>query len=202
VDSTGAAGAAEEKRMIIAVGCAGGRIAEKLGLPFAAINTDWRELGRINASIHLPIGSGLGAGNPVTGKLAAEKATKEIAKLCMGPVMIVAGLGGGTGGGATHVVARVASRQGCDVSMVLIWPLYFEGRERLQRAKKRLAVLRKYKPVVVVWLPELLPLPPGTSIKDVFAASDDKAVKVLIDMVKGKSMAEMDAAAWKYPGGA
>jgi cell division protein FtsZ len=91
----------------------------------------------------LRIGGGHGAGDPRTGKQAAEKAAKDIARLCTEPTVLVAGLGGGTGTGATHVVARIARKQGCDVSVVVIWPFYFEGRERLQRAKRALSVLKK-----------------------------------------------------------
>jgi cell division protein FtsZ len=78
--------------------------------------------------------------------------------LCTEPVVLVAGLGRGTGTGVTHVVARIARKLGCDVSVVVIWPFYFEGRERLQRAKRALSVLKKY-PLTTVFLPELLPLP-------------------------------------------
>jgi cell division protein FtsZ len=170
--------------MIIAIGCAGGRIADKLGLPFVAINTDWRELDRISASIKLRIGSGHGAGDPMTGKRAAEKAAKEIVKLCTEPVVLVAGLGRGTGTGATHVVARIARKHGCDVSVVVIWPFYFEGRERLQRAKRALSVLKKY-PLTTVFLPELLPLPHGMRIQDAFRMSNEAAVKAVINALRG-----------------
>jgi cell division protein FtsZ len=170
--------------MIIAIGCAGGRIADTLGLPFVAINTDWRELDRISASTKLPIGNGHGAGDPKTGKSAAEKAAKAIATLCTEPVVLVAGLGRGTGTGATHVVARIARKQGCDVSVVVIWPFYFEGRERLQRSKRALSVLKKY-PLTTVFLPELLPLPPGMRIQDAFRMSNERAVKAVMDTLRG-----------------
>ena len=178
--------------MIIAIGCAGGRIADKLGLPFVAINTDWCELDRISASMKLRIGSGHGAGDPMTGKQAAEKAAKEIAKLCTELVVLVAGLGRGTGTGATHVVARIARKQGCDVSVVVIWPFYFEGRERLQRAKRALSVLKKY-PLTTVFLPELLPLPQGMRIQDAFRMSNERAVKAVMDTLHGHGRQQFSA---------
>jgi cell division protein FtsZ len=97
--------------VIIAIGCAAGRIVSTLGLPFAAINTDWRQLENCTASRKLPIGEfGHGAGaNPVIGAQAAEEAAETIATLCTEPVLLVAGLGGGTGTGGAPVVARIAT---------------------------------------------------------------------------------------------
>jgi cell division GTPase FtsZ len=108
------AGGSSAKRgldVIIAIGCAAGRIVSTLGLPFAAINTDWRQLENCTASRKLPIGEfGHGAGaNPVIGAQAAEEAAETIATLCTEPVLLVAGLGGGTGTGGAPVVARIAT---------------------------------------------------------------------------------------------
>ena len=78
--------------MIIAIGCAAGRIMSTLGLPFAAINTDWRELEHCAADRKLPISQhGLSAGaNPIIGAQAAEEAAEAIAALCMEPVPLAA----------------------------------------------------------------------------------------------------------------
>src|SRR5882724_6742109 len=116
-----------------------------LGLPFAAINTDWRELETCAANIKLPIGEfGHGAGaNPMIGAQAAEEAAEAIATLCTEPVLLVAGLGGGTGTGAAPVVARIAKEQGCDVTTVLTWPFPFEGRRRIQSARRGMTALKE-----------------------------------------------------------
>jgi cell division protein FtsZ len=100
--------------VIIAIGCAAGRIMSTLELPFAAINTDWRDLEQCAAANKFPISEfGLGAGaNPIIGEQAAEEAAEAIATLCTEPVLLVAGLGGGTGSGAAPVVARIAKEQG------------------------------------------------------------------------------------------
>ena len=66
----------------------------------------------------------------------------------------------------------------------MIWPFYFEGRERLQRAKRALSVLKKY-PLTTIFLPELLPLPPGMRIQDAFAMSNEEAVKAVMDALRG-----------------
>jgi cell division protein FtsZ len=166
--------------VIIAIGCAAGRIVSTLGLPFAAINTDWRELEHCAADRELPISEfGLGAGaNPVIGEQAAEEAAEVIATLCTEPVLLVAGLGGGTGTGAAPVVARIAKAQGCEVTAVVMRPLPFERTRRAQQARRGLTVLKKYVPrIAVVKLGDLMPQPPGTRIRDVFEMADRKAAR-------------------------
>jgi cell division protein FtsZ len=154
--------------VIIAIGCAAGRIMSTLGLPFAAINTDWRELENCAADRKLPISEfGLAAGaNPIIGAQAAEEAAEAIATLCTEPVLLVAGLGSGTGTGAAPVVARIARAQGCEVTAVVTWPFPFESRRWAQQARRGLTALKAYVPrIVVVKLCELMPQPPGTRIK-------------------------------------
>jgi len=174
--------------VIIAIGCAAGRIMSTLGLPFAAINTDWRELENCAADSKLPISEfGLGAGaNPVIGAQAAEDAAEAIATLCMESVLLVAGLGGGTGTGTAPVVARIARAQGCEVTAVVTWPLPFEGRRRALQARRGLTALQAYVPrIVVVKLRELLPLPPATRLRDVFEMADHKAASAVMDTLRG-----------------
>jgi cell division protein FtsZ len=174
--------------VIIAIGCAAGRIVSKLELPFAAINTDWRELETCAPGRKLPIGQyGYGAGaNPVIGAQAAEEAAEAIATLCTEPVLLVAGLGGGTGTGAAPVVARIAKAQGCDVTTVVTWPFPFEARRRAQQARRGQTALQEYVPrIVVVKLCELMPLPPGKRIRDVFEMADHKAASAVIDALRG-----------------
>ena len=150
---------------MIAIGCAAGRIVSTLGLPFAAINTDWRELENCAASRKLPIGEfGHRAGaNPIIGAQAAEEAAEAIATLCTAPMLLVAGFGGSTGTGAVPIVARIAKAHGCDVTAVVTRPFSFEGRRRAQQARRALMALKEHVPrMVVVKLCELKPLPPGT----------------------------------------
>ena len=185
--------------MIIAIGCAAGRIMSTLGLPFAAINTDWRALENCAADRKLPISQhGLGAGaNPIIGAQAAEEAAEAIATLCTEPVLLVAALGGGTGTGAAPVVARIAKAQGCEVTAVVTWPFpSFEGRRRVQQAKRGLKALQAYVPrIVVVQLGELLPQPPGTRIIDVYEMADHKAARVVMDTLRGHGRMACDASA-------
>jgi cell division protein FtsZ len=173
---------------MIAIGCAAGRIMSTLGLPFAAINTDWRALEHCAADSKLPISeSGLGAGaNPVIGERAAEEAAEAIATLCTEPVLLAAGLDGGTGTGTAPVVARIATAQSCVVTAVVTWPFPFEGRRRASQARRGLSALHAYVPRIVVGkLRELEPLPPATRIRDVFEMADHKAASVVVDTLRG-----------------
>ena len=167
--------------MIIAIGCAAGRIMSTLGLPFAAINTDWRELDHYAADRKLPIGEfGHGAGaKPVIGAQAAEEAAEAIATLCTEPVLLVAGLGAGTGMGGTPVVARIAQAHGCEVTAVVTLPFpSFEGRRREQQARRGLTALKEYVArIAVVKLRDLLPVPPATRIRDLYETADHKAAR-------------------------
>jgi cell division protein FtsZ len=175
--------------VIIAIGCAAGRIMSTLGLPFAAINTDWRELETCAADRKLPISPhGLGAGaNPVIGELAAEEAAEAIATLCTEPVLLVAGLGGGTGTGASPVVARIATAQGCEITAVVTWPFPFEGRRRAQQARRGLTALQGYVArIVMVKLRELEPVPPATRIRDLYEMADHKSASAVMDTLRGK----------------
>ena len=62
---------------------------------------------------------------------------------------MVAGLGGGTGTGTAPVVARIATAQGCEVTAVVTWPFPFEGKRRVQQAKRGLTALQAYVPKIV-----------------------------------------------------
>jgi cell division protein FtsZ len=180
--------------VIIAIGCAAGRIMSTLGLPFAAINTDWRELEHCAADRKLPISKhGLSAAaNPIIGERAAEEAAEAIATLCMDPVLLVAGLGSGTGTGAAPVVARIATAQGCEVTAVVTWPFSFEGRRRQLQARHGLTALKEYVArIVMVKLQELMPVPPATRIRDLYEMADHKAAGVVMDTLRGKGRMAM-----------
>jgi cell division protein FtsZ len=193
--------------MIIAIGCAAGRIVSTLGLPFAAINTDWRALETCAAHRKFPIGEfGHGAGaNPVIGAQAAEEAAEAIATLCTEPVLLVAGLGSGTGTGAAPVVARIAKAHGYEITAVVTWPFPFECRRRAQQARRGRTALQAYVPrIVVAKLRELMPLPPATRIRDVFEMADNKAASAVMDTLRGHGRRAMECEAsgsYRYSSG-
>jgi cell division protein FtsZ len=171
--------------MIIAVGCAGGRIAGKLGLPFAAVNTDQEELGRCLASTKLQIGQkwslGYGVCVPNVGAMAALEARIEIGKLCRGPVILVAALGAGTGGGAGPVVARIAKAHGCEVTAVVAMPFRFEGQRRNQNARESLVKFDVDR-LVTVRLDDLLPKR-DISLRAAFEIADVEVARVVEQLV-------------------
>jgi cell division protein FtsZ len=129
----------------------------------------------------------------VIGAQAAEEAAEAIATLCTEPVLLVAGLGGGTGTGTAPVVARIATAHGCEVTAVVTWPFpSFEGRRRVQQARRGLTALQAYVPrIVMVKLRELMPLPPQTRIRDVYEMADHKAASAVMDTLRGHGRTAM-----------
>jgi cell division protein FtsZ len=123
--------------VIIAVGCVGGRMVNKMvgGIEseFIAINTDRRELDACRAGPKLLIGEarfrGCGGSKPHVIMEESGAALEAIKRVCFGrdSVIIVAGLGGGTGTGVAPLVARIAQRQGCKTVAVVTKPLPWES---------------------------------------------------------------------------
>src|SRR5438105_9214724 len=108
---------------------------------FAVLNTDAAALGRSPVESKLMIGSkstrGLGAGgDPDRGRAAATEDAEKIRALCEGAgvVFVVAGLGGGTGTGASPVVARLAKEAGALVLGIVMLPFDCEGLRRQRQA--------------------------------------------------------------------
>jgi cell division protein FtsZ len=116
---------------IIAVGCAGGRMvnhmAGRIEAEYLAINTDRGELDACWAGTKLLIGKARfqGRGGAKPHIILEESATlvEAIRAACRESVIIVAGLGKGTGTGVVPLVARIAQRQGCKTAAVVTKPL-------------------------------------------------------------------------------
>jgi cell division protein FtsZ len=128
------------KIKVVGVGGGGGNAINRMieagirGVEFIAINTDIQALQSSRASYKLNIGKsvtkGLGAGmNPEIGKRAAEESQNEIRELLKGAdmVFIACGLGGGTGTGASPVIAEIAKELGSLTIAVVTKPFFFEG---------------------------------------------------------------------------
>ncbi|MFN7088209.1 MAG: cell division protein FtsZ, partial [Candidatus Paceibacteria bacterium] len=132
---------------IAGIGGAGGnaitRMAEKIHLvETIAINTDLQDLGKTIAKRRIQIGKtltgGRGAGmNPEIGRQAAEENKDDIAKALDGAelVFLTCGLGGGTGSGATPVIADIAKSLGALTVAVVTMPFEFEGAQRKRIAE-------------------------------------------------------------------
>ncbi len=133
---------------VVGVGGAGGAAVNRMidagvhGVEFIVVNTDAQALHNSKAQTKIHIGKqttrGLGAGaDPAVGQEAAEESRDEIRKALEGAdlVFITLGAGGGTGSGASHVVANVAHDLDILVVGVATKPFSFEGEKRRQNAE-------------------------------------------------------------------
>lgn len=134
---------------VVGVGGSGGNALARMiearihGVEFIAVNTDAQALHATNAPTKINIGKsltrGLGAGmNPETGKQAAEDTKEEIQNALKGAdmVFLATGLGGGTGTGASPVVAEIARELGALTVAVVTKPFSFEGAQRTRIAEE------------------------------------------------------------------
>ena len=151
---------------VIGVGGGGGNAVDHMiersvqGVEFITANTDAQALlrSRAHRTIHLG-GSGLGAGSkPEKGREAAELAVDDIRAAIEGAHMlfITAGMGGGTGTGASPVIARVAKEMGILTVGVVTKPFEWEGGRRMQNADAGLAELEANVDSLIVVLNEKL----------------------------------------------
>ena len=127
------------------------------GVEFIAINTDAQDLHQSLAHKKIRIGKGitrgLGTGmNPELGKQAAEETKDEIHEALKGAdmVFITCGMGGGTGTGASSVIAHAAKNQGALTIGVVTKPFIFEGLERARIAENGLIKLREAVDALIV----------------------------------------------------
>ena len=119
------------------------------GVEFIAVNTDAQALLMSDADVKLDVGRqltrGLGAGSdPEVGRQAAEEHREEIEEVLKGAdmIFITAGEGGGTGTGASPVVAEVAKTVGALTLGVVTRPFTFEGRRRSVQAETGIQELK------------------------------------------------------------
>ena len=151
------------KIKVVGVGGSGGNavarmVNEKMrGVDFVAINTDAQDLHYAQAQTKIHIGRnitrGLGAGmNPDIGRQAAEESREEIQDALKGAdlVFITCGLGGGTGTGASPVVADIARSLGALTIAVITKPFTFEGVQRMRIAEEGFANLKDNVDAIVV----------------------------------------------------
>lgn len=165
------------------------------GVEFIAINTDAQDLHRSLAKRKIHIGKnltrGLGAGmNPELGRRAAEETRQEIQEALQGSdmVFITCGMGGGTGTGASSVVAKIAKELGALTVAVVTKPFTFEGAQRKDIAEHGLAGLkREVDAYLVIPNDKLLSIVEAqTSAKNAFALCDEilrQAVEGVSDII-------------------
>jgi cell division protein FtsZ len=186
---------------VIGVGGGGSNAVNRMinsrlqGVEFIAANTDTQALRKSRAPIRLQVGSkitrGLGAGaNPEIGRQAALEDSEKIISALQGAdmVFITTGLGGGTGTGATPVIASLASELGALVVAVVTKPFTFEGRRRREQAEKGLSELKECVDTVITIPNEKLlhTVERHTTLTDAFLSADDilrQAVQGISDLI-------------------
>lgn len=127
------------------------------GVDFIVANTDLQVLNDSLAPTKLQLGSsltdGLGAGaNPAIGKEAALESKDEIEEALKGAdmVFVTCGMGGGTGTGASPVVAEIAQELGALTVGIVTKPFSFEGKKRMEQAIAGLDELKKHVDTLIV----------------------------------------------------
>ena len=149
--------------LVLGVGGAGGNAVDEMignglqGVEFIAVNTDAQDLklskarGKIQIGLNLTKGLGAGAKLDI-GQAAADESLNEIINTLQGAnmVFITAGMGGGTGTGAAHVIARAAKELNILTVGVVTLPFLYEGPSRMRRAQQGLEELRKHVDTIIV----------------------------------------------------
>jgi cell division protein FtsZ len=149
--------------LVLGVGGAGGNAINAMieagmeGVEFVAVNTDAQDLkmskadAKIQIGMNLTKGLGAGAKNDI-GQAAADESLNEITSYLQGAnmVFITSGMGGGTGTGASHVIAKAAKELNILTVGVTTLPFSYEGPKRMRRALEGLEALKKHLDTVIV----------------------------------------------------
>ena len=149
--------------LVIGVGGAGGNAINAMieagmqGVEFVAVNTDAQDLKMSKADAKIQIGmnltKGLGAGaKHDIGQAAADESINEIINYIQGSnmVFIASGMGGGTGTGASHVIAKAAREMNILTVGVTTLPFSYEGPKRMRRAIAGLDELKRHLDTTIV----------------------------------------------------
>ena len=176
------------------------------GVEFIAANTDAQALASSMAPVKLQLGSeltrGLGAGaNPEIGRDAALEADKKIFDLLEGAdmVFITSGMGGGTGTGATPVIAQMAQDVGALTVAVVTKPFSFEGSRRRKAAEEGIAHLAEHVDTLIT-IPNdrlLKFVERNTNFTDAMRIADDvlrQAVQGIADIITVPGLINRDFA--------
>lgn len=151
------------KILVVGVGGAGGNAVNNMisanleGVRFIVANTDAQTLDHTTADTRIQLGEeitkGLGAGaKPHIGKAAAEESLDQIIDELTDAhmVFITAGMGGGTGTGASPVIARAAKERHILTVGVVTKPFHFEGRHRMAIAEEGIRELQQYVDTLII----------------------------------------------------
>src|SRR5947207_5125308 len=197
---------------VIGVGGGGSNAVNRMvqtgldGVEFMVVNTDLQALRTNAGSMKLQIGSkltkGLGAGaDPNVGRQAALEDTEEIIQAIDGAdmVFVTTGRGGGTGTGATPVIASLASELGALTVAVVTKPFKFEGKKRQMQAERGLDALRECVDTIITIPNErlLTIIDRTTPMIEAFATADDvlrQAIQGISDLILVPGLINLDFA--------
>lgn len=197
---------------VFGVGGAGGNAVNNMiekaldGVEFVVANTDAQALSQSKAASRVQMGvkvtEGLGAGARATiGAAAAEESIEELVDHLAGAHMcfITAGMGGGTGTGATPIIAQAARELGVLTVGVVTKPFLFEGSKRMRQAEEGIEALQKMVDTLII-IPNqnLFRLATeNTTCTDAFGMADDvlyQGVKGVTDLMVRPGMINLDFA--------
>jgi cell division protein FtsZ len=176
------------------------------GVELLAVNTDIQALQSVTTAERLQIGAdmthGLGAGgDPEVGARAAQGDAERLQAALHGADVVIlgAGMGGGTGSGASPVLARLAKEQGALVVAFAALPFSFEGDRRLQQALVGIEQLKQHADAVICIPNDKLfkILGENASVVDAFRRSDEmvaRGAQAIWQLVSRKGLINLDFA--------
>ncbi|HKI48998.1 MAG TPA: cell division protein FtsZ, partial [Desulfobacteria bacterium] len=205
-------GAYHARIKVLGIGGAGGNAINNMinsdlrGVEFVVANTDCQDLDRSSCTRKIQLGPeitmGLGAGaDPEIGRNSAEESLHEIREALdrSDMVFITAGMGGGTGTGASPVAARESKENDALTVAVVTKPFKFEGEKRMKQALEGIEELKKEVDSIIVIPNERLKTigEKTTSFKELIAKADDvllQAVKGISDLIMSSGFINLDFA--------
>ena len=200
------------KIRVIGIGGGGGNAVNRMieagikGVEFIAVNTDLQALQSNRADKKVQIGAkltkGLGSGGrPEIGRQAAMEDTELLIEILHGSdmVFLTTGLGGGTGTGATPILANLAAEMDILAIAIVTLPFEFEGKIRARQAEAGLGELKSAVDTVISIPNERLlqTVNLDTSIQDAFKMADDilrQAVQGISDLITKPGLINLDFA--------
>jgi cell division protein FtsZ len=197
---------------VFGIGGAGGAAINRMrnsgltGVTYVAVNTDAQALAHSEANEKIHIGRdttrGLGAGaDPTVGRLAAEESKEDIRRSLEGAdmIFIAAGQGGGTGSGASGVVASIAQEMDILVLGVVTKPFSFEGERRRKNADWGVLKLEPFVDTLIT-IPNdklLQTIERDTPLVEAFKFADDvlrQGVQGITDLITEAGLINLDFA--------
>jgi len=197
---------------VIGVGGGGSNALDRMieagvqGVEFIAVNTDAQALLHSSAPHRIRIGDkltkGLGSGgNPVIGQKAAEESSEDLSEALRGAdmVFITAGMGGGTGSGASPIIAQIAHDIGALTVAVVTKPFTFEGNRRRVVADEGISQLKpNVDTLIVIPNDRLLQITDkNTSMLEAFRVADDvlrQGIQGISDLITIRGLINLDFA--------